>query len=448
MKIESAIDFFIHPVHFENPNVLRRARLFVRACLLTSFFSSSYIWMSVIFGYERGVYLMLFNVIGFLLLPLYAKTKVSIVLLGNVYVLIGAVAIVILTYYSGGVWSAIYPWIISIPVLALLVVNKSSGIIWGAISFLAMLWFGYKAYIGVELPVEYNPELRVVWYISVLPGLLLIVLFIAFVFESIQAKALGVLERNNKELKEQKETILLQSIELEKVVGEKDNIIRVLAHDLKSPLSNIQSLAKFINQDIDLEQKKLFVQLIERSSVNAQNLVNRVLEMDAAGQSDLNIQLVPVNTVSIIRNIIQPIKEGAKAKNIVLLFEDHTENALCDLDEIYLTLILENLISNAIKFSPENKKIQVVSTNEDNMLVISVIDEGPGIVEEDVNMLFKKFTKLRSRPTAGESSAGLGLSLVKRYVEMMGGRVWYEDAKTGGANFRVAFQLSPSKVID
>jgi len=80
MKIASIVDFFIHPACFEDFDGLRRTRLFIRACLLTSLFSNSFIWLSLIFEFEKGVYLMIFNVVGFLLLTFLAKTKIPIIM--------------------------------------------------------------------------------------------------------------------------------------------------------------------------------------------------------------------------------------------------------------------------------------------------------------------------------------------------------------------------------
>ena len=102
----------------------------VQGTSLTSLFSNSYIWLSVIFEFDKGIYLMVFNVIGFLILAFLAKTRIKIGVLGNIYVFVGAFAVIVLTYFSGGLWSGIYPWIISIPVLAILVVDKWSGAAW------------------------------------------------------------------------------------------------------------------------------------------------------------------------------------------------------------------------------------------------------------------------------------------------------------------------------
>ena len=236
MNLSNLVEYFIHPSYRNNPMDYRKARLFVRACLLTSLFSTSYIWLSIYFEYPRGVNLMIFNAVGFLVLTFFIKTRLPIVLLGNLYVFIGAFAVIVLTYFSGGMWSAIYPWIISIPALALLVVNRTSSIVWAVLSLGFMVWFGILALNEVELPTEYNTSMRTLWFISILPGLLMIIMVVSLVFESVQTKTLYTLDEKNKQLLDQQETITKQSVELEKLIEEKDHIIRILAHDLKNPL--------------------------------------------------------------------------------------------------------------------------------------------------------------------------------------------------------------------
>ncbi|WP_040495324.1 sensor histidine kinase [Fulvivirga imtechensis] len=441
MKIAALVDSFINPVHFSNANTLRRARLFVRGCWLTSIFSTTYIWLSMVFSYDKGIYLMIFNVIAFLLLPFLAKTRIPIAWLGNVFIFVGAFAIIVLTYYSGGVWSAVYPWIISIPVLALLVVNRLSGSIWGGISFLFMLWFAFIAYQGKELPVEYNPELRTLWYISVLPGLLLIILFIAFVFESIQTKALTDLEDKNELLETQKEMIAAQSTELKKHIEEKDYIIRILAHDLRSPLKNINSLVRLMEFENDPVRHKDYISMITQSSSNAQHLVNRVLEMDASSQEDFDLKMERIDLYLLLTEVVDNMAKPANEKRIQIRLSNQSSNCTVLADKTYLYLILENLMSNAIKFSENGKEVQASVFENGSSVQVKIMDEGPGINPEEESRLFKKFSKLSARPTGGESSTGLGLSLVKRYVELISGQVYYEAAESGGATFVVELPL-------
>lgn len=108
-------------------------------------------------------------------------------------------------------------------------------------------------------------------------------------------------------------------------------------------------------------------------------------------------------------------------------------------DMLYLTEIVENLVSNAIKFSEWNKNVIVsVATCEVNVR-LQIQDEGPGLTDDDKQKIFQKFQRLSARPTAGEYSTGLGLSIVKKYTELMSGRVWYESTEGSGTSFFLEF---------
>ncbi len=442
MALAPFIDYFVHHDRFLDQEELRKTRLFVRACLLTSIFSASYIGFSILFEFHLGVYLMIYNALGFIVLAFFGKTKTPIGILGNIYSFLGASAIIALTYFSGGIWSALYPWIIAIPVLSLLVVGRSSAIFWGAISFLVMIWFGILAEQGVELPVQYNQEYKTLWFLSVVPGLLLIILFISFVFEHTQTKALKDLQDINTQLQNQKDTIASQSERLAKILEEKDYIIRILAHDLRSPLNNISSLVSLMSIDNEKERITEYNQMIYKASENAKHLVDRVLEMDASGQDKVKLNLEEIDVVTYLEGVVESIGDTARAKNIELTFENNTSGVKVLADDTYFGLIFENLLSNAIKFSEKGKNVIVSTSCSETVLQVRIIDEGPGVPINERDKLFQKFSKLSARPTAGESSTGLGLSLVKRYTELIDGTIYYEDVEGKGAVFVVELPIA------
>jgi signal transduction histidine kinase len=430
MNVGKLVDWFIHPDYFEDANALRKARLLVRACLLTSLFSISYVGLSVVFSYEKGIYFTGFNVVGYFVLPFLGRTKTPLAVLGNLYTCIGAITVLALTWFSGGMWSAIYPWIIAIPVLALLVVGKTSAIYWSVFSFAWMVAFGLFELSGIQLPIEYNEALRTFWFVSILPGLLLIIMVVSFTFESSMQRALSDVES-------QKITIQKQSVELEKLIEDKDNIIRILAHDLRNPLANISVLTRLLQKEVTSEGPKEIVDMIGSASSNAEVLVKHVLEMATLEYRDGGIKLLPTEIPKVVDEVVLSFKQASENKGISIRTADLDKYCKAMADLTYLRLVLENLVSNAVKYSPAGKEISVSVDNSSQKVQIRVRDYGVGVPVDEEDRLFKKFSRLSAQPTAGESSNGLGLSLVKRYMELMNGKVWFERPSDGGSIFAI-----------
>ncbi|HCW07271.1 MAG TPA: histidine kinase [Cytophagales bacterium] len=429
MELVRLADWFINPSYFNDSATLRKARLLVRSSLLTSLFSISYVWLSIFFHYNKGLYFTAFNVIGYFVLPVLVRTNLSLRLLTNIYPTLGAITVLVLTWFSGGMWSAIYPWIIAIPVLALLVAGKTPAIYWSIFSFACMVGYGILEINHFPFPVEYDVELRPVWFLFIVPGLLLIIMVVSITFES-------TLQRAMLDVESQKKTIESQSNELSKLLEEKDQIIRILAHDLKNPLNNITMLSKLLEKENPTHESMEIVHMIGKASNNANVLVKHVLEMATLDYRYENVKLLPIEFPSVLQDVVQSFKNASEKKGIAIHTDEFNEYCVVLANLTYLRLVLENLISNALKFSPPGKPIKVSIALTENVQV-RVRDYGPGISVDEEGLLFKKFSRLSARPTANEDSSGLGLSLVKRYMELMNGRVWFERPEDGGAVFAI-----------
>jgi len=105
-------------------------------------------------------------------------------------------------------------------------------------------------------------------------------------------------------------------------------------------------------------------------------------------------------------------------------------------------LVLENLVSNAVKFSPNESLIQLKCESENESVIFKVIDEGPGFTEEDKQLMFNRFQRLSAQPTGGEPSTGLGLSIVKKYISDLGGTVWIDSEVGKGTTFFVKVPIT------
>ena len=103
---------------------------------------------------------------------------------------------------------------------------------------------------------------------------------------------------------------------------------------------------------------------------------------------------------------------------------------------------MENLLSNAIKFSPIDKSIFIKLSVQGSKAVCMIKDQGQGLSESDISKLFVRYQKLSATPTGNETSTGLGLSIVKKYIDAMNGKIWVESAKGKGASFFVSFEIA------
>ncbi len=222
---------------------------------------------------------------------------------------------------------------------------------------------------------------------------------------------------------------------------EKNNLIKILAHDMRAPLNQMHGLSNILltsNQNLSEDQRSM-INHIQEASVRLTKMLSNILDVDAIEGNRVNF--LPESTLifQLVQQVVNTFKITAANKNLLLNIVGQQTGLKIQVDSLYITQVLENLISNAIKFSDEGKRVEVVVSSEHNKVRISVKDQGPGLTEQDKANLFKKFHRLSARPTKGEGSIGLGLAIVKRYVDLMGGKVWCESEPGMGAAFNVEF---------
>ena len=241
----------------------------------------------------------------------------------------------------------------------------------------------------------------------------------------------------NKDLKE-------KNHKLNQLNKEKDYLMHVVAHDLKSPLNQMSGLAQIINfepENLTSAQKNC-LEKIETVSTRLSNMVDKILDIEAIEKKSNNMIMEEVDLREVIEETVEEFEAIAHKKDIDISANVDGQISLVKLDKQHAIQVFSNLISNAIKFSPPHRKVEINLASEEDEIVAEVKDEGPGLTSADKQNIFKKFTKLSAQPTANEESNGLGLSIVKKYVEEMNGRVWVESNYGHGANFKVSFQKS------
>jgi signal transduction histidine kinase len=247
------------------------------------------------------------------------------------------------------------------------------------------------------------------------------------------------------EVQSQKEEILRKNDELLNLNNEKNNLIGIVAHDLKSPLNQVKGLVSIIKmKEATLDQDTMsMIQMIENSIGRLSGMIAKILDVEAIESHSLNLDLEVVNISKVLQEVSQRYEQDAGKKGLRLI-EEIQPDVHAKVDRGYMVQIIENLLSNAVKFSPAEKNIYVTLKSEDGQALIIVKDEGPGISKEDQKKLFGKYQKLTAQPTGDETSTGLGLSIVKKFVEAMGGSIRCESELEAGASFIVTFPLASS----
>ncbi len=269
-----------------------------------------------------------------------------------------------------------------------------------------------------------------------------LITLVVFWFYKTQKKLGEALKVKNLRISKQRDEIIRKNEELSTLNIEKNDLISIVSHDLKSPLSNIRALIGLIKlPPLPPENRSAeFLEMINESTFRLNNMIEKILDVEAIESKKLNIKLEKVNLSEIAQSTINRFDAEATRKKIQL-HANISENVMIKADKSYLIQVLENLLSNAVKFSPKGKNIYINVTAHKNKALCEVKDEGPGLSDNDKKKLFRKYQKLSNVPTANESSTGLGLSIVKKFVNSMGGEIWCESELGKGASFFVGFKF-------
>jgi signal transduction histidine kinase len=238
----------------------------------------------------------------------------------------------------------------------------------------------------------------------------------------------------------QRDQLAQRNRHLQTLDDEKNNLIKILAHDLRTPINHVQGLAHVFllsNKDLPEDQKSVITQITD-AAVRLNRMITHVLDIDALENDRVTVFMDDVNLTELLQKVTDSFEKQSAKKDIRIINFLQPDIRIKG-DSLFLIQVFENLISNAIKFSEHGKSIDVSAQRIGGRAQVKIKDRGPGLTQEDLKNLFRKFHRLSAKPTGGEPSVGLGLSIVKRYVELMGGTVSCESHHGEGATFTVEF---------
>ncbi|MDB6080619.1 MAG: ATP-binding region ATPase domain protein [Akkermansiaceae bacterium] len=211
----------------------------------------------------------------------------------------------------------------------------------------------------------------------------------------------------------------------------------LVLHDLKSPMSSVVMASCLLNEAIAEVPERLhpLLNIISESTTRAVNLMSSLAHADQASSCPRF-----GDPAEVLGTVVGSLATRAEAKGIHLHLEVDEAQPLLVPDWV-LTQVVENLLINAIKFSPRQRQVWITFRPEAQAGIIEIRDQGPGFTQEDRKRLFKRYTRLSASPTGDEASTGLGLSIVKRLVDQHGGTIELLSGESEGAVFRISFPM-------
>lgn len=254
------------------------------------------------------------------------------------------------------------------------------------------------------------------------------------------------LEEKNEKISQQRTLLEQQTVqleeanrELESLNREKDEFIGITAHDLKSPLNAVVGFAELIkaNESADDETREIASYILE-SSTNMVEQINNLLDMKEA-ETTFNLKLEPFDFRQPVEKTVRDFRFQAQSKQIKIDTTMPDEPVMTLANEKWMVEIIGNLVSNAIKYSPHGSSIHLSLEKTDGKIIFEAADKGPGIPEEDLPKLFKKYSRATPKPTGNESSTGLGLYIVEKMARRMGGTASCRSEPGKGSRFVVEF---------
>jgi signal transduction histidine kinase len=416
---------------------LRRARLQNRVGFIGAIFCLIYSAIYLFAGHHYGVTILVVGAIISAALPLVLSTSGSLRFVGNLYSLMYLVVFISLSLVGGGMDGHSLAWLAGAPLCAIIIADRNDAIGWSILSILAVCGFGLCHYLGVHIPTLYPERWQSLIDAMGYAGLAPFMFILGQVFESVRRRAFARLQSAMGNLSEAND-------KLSHLNREKSEFLNIAAHDLKNPLSVISGYADLMRQfnELDREEIEQYSGEILHSANRMLDIITNLLNVQAIEEGRMNLKAERCPFGLIIHQITQDYSQACQRKRIELIEDITSADIIAAADYKASYRIVENFVSNAIKYSPHGSRVIVTCRQENDRVILEVSDNGPGLSIADQKLLFNKFTRLTPQPTGGESSSGLGLWITARIAAAMDGKVYCRSAVGEGSTFGLSLPLA------
>lgn len=276
-------------------------------------------------------------------------------------------------------------------------------------------------------------------YFTPAEGQLMIIFVNLYVFVITSVLVVWIVNNRKRAIEqEKKQTILFKELNESKA-----KLFAIISHDLMSPTATILSMSELITNKIKSPERcEQYADLIHKTATNQHDLLNNLLTWAKSQLNKSAVKKEPLNIKEIILDICKTFEEWVSIKEISLITDIKINNQVYA-DENHIRTIIRNILTNAIKFTPKGKLIEISAKEDTNFVFVSIKDSGIGMDNSTLESLFKSDTKNTSLGTEGEKGTGLGLKLCKEFVALNAGMIWAES--TPGKGTAIYFTIPKYK---
>jgi len=296
---------------------------------------------------------------------------------------------------------------------------------------------GFKSIHPMQLSILITPPIWMSWWFILLEILFASVIVVMIYIYLVKSRTNKLLKYQNQQISQANEALRESEKNLMELNATKDKFFSIISHDLKNPFSSLLSISELMVEnfdDTDREDHQAGFRKIHNSIQHLLDLLENLLTWSRSQRGRIKYDPVRFNLSHLIQENVNLHKLLAERKGIMLLSPDQDE-VFAYGDRDMINSVIRNLMTNAVKFTHKDKKVEVKVKQKEKTIEVSIVDEGIGISQEDLNRLFRIDEKFKSSGTAGEKGTGLGLIICREFVEKNGGDISVQSEPGQGTTF-------------
>ncbi len=432
----SLVNYFIPKAVLDDASKVRSARILVIILLITGIFNLVGISSAITISYQKSIYLLLFGSFICFVAAFLFKSGLPFKITVHLFLAISFTQIYLQAWWGGGLESPSTAALFLIPAIAMLLNERNGAIFWIVIAVFAIIFiFWYEGQYG-QLSELYNTSMRRNFELNAIIGMMLCIFVIILAIDKEKNDAYSSLADKNKIIEQ-------QAYELQQLDAAKTRFFANVSHELRTPITLMLGPLSSALKSKTLDNKNTtFVTLAQVHSQQLLRLVNEILDLTKLESGKMITHEEPTEIYEFIRRLVATFESYGVQRDIKLIYNfDKNVPHVVMLDKPKFEKIFNNLLSNALKFTPNGGIIETRITQTSAHWKLSVIDNGRGIHPDDLPHVFNRFYQTNQNDAPIEGGTGIGLALCYELSQVMGGKFSVQSKLDEGATFTLELPM-------